>query len=214
MAEFSLMIVYEKREQLRYTSILNLQTAMFRLLRRCRIKLVFSSGFHPQPKMRFPCPLPLGFEGLNEVLEIDIAEKTDTADILQSLHKHTLPGLVFKSIEGFIHQNKNEHFNPHAALYHLKSLSKNPIPRSFVERAERFMNLSIFVKERRGKKYDLRPLVYKLGLIDQSTIMMRLSAQSNLTGRPDEVIEALGFNQFDYLYSRVHFLDENFNKIP
>ncbi len=214
MTELTLRIIYEKRQALRYASVLNLQTVMFRLLRRCRIPLAFSNGFHPQPKMRFACPLPLGFEGLNEVLEIDIAKEIDTAEILQDLREHSLPGLIFKSIDGSTHQNKNERFYPYAALYSLQPFLNCPPPHAFLERVEHFMNLSVFIKERRDKKYDLRPLVLKIDLVDKRSIMMRLSAQPNFTGRPDEVIEAIGFDQFEFLYSRVHFLDENFCKIP
>ena len=51
-------------------------------------------------------------------------------------------------------------------------------------------------RERRGKAYDMRPLIEELSLAEagaeQSVLHMRLSARPSATGRPEEVLEALG----------------------
>jgi hypothetical protein len=48
-------------------------------------------------------------------------------------------------------------------------------------------------RERRGKFYDLRPLVEVLTVdTETSTLQMKLTAREGATGRPDEVLTALG----------------------
>jgi hypothetical protein len=50
-------------------------------------------------------------------------------------------------------------------------------------------------RERRGKSYDLRPLVESLDYDkkdNQDRIIMRLSARERATGRPEEVLDVLG----------------------
>ncbi len=48
-------------------------------------------------------------------------------------------------------------------------------------------------RERRGKFYDLRPLIEALTAdIESSTLQMTLAAREGATGRPDEVLTALG----------------------
>ena len=47
-------------------------------------------------------------------------------------------------------------------------------------------------RERRGKAYDLRPLIERLELVEPGKLSMRLSAREGATGRPEEVLEALG----------------------
>jgi hypothetical protein len=49
-------------------------------------------------------------------------------------------------------------------------------------------------RERRGKPYDLRPLIEHLDLrpSDPPVIRMRLAAREGATGRPDEILAELG----------------------
>ena len=48
------------------------------------------------------------------------------------------------------------------------------------------------IRERRGKTYDLRPLIEELKLEDETKIFMRLAAREGATGRPEEVLDMLG----------------------
>jgi hypothetical protein len=47
-------------------------------------------------------------------------------------------------------------------------------------------------RERRGKMYDLRPLIDELTLLMDDKIFMRLAAREGATGRPEEVLDMLG----------------------
>jgi hypothetical protein len=60
------------------------------------------------------------------------------------------------------------------------------------------------VRERRGKTYDLRPLIRDLGVLDTEDgprLTTRLSQLPGETGRPDELLLAL---ELDPLDVRVH----------
>jgi len=84
------------------------------LFRRAGIGLAMSHGFHPKPRMSFPSALALGIEGLDEVMEVELAEapketsevsKTSevcdvSAEALRSqLTRHAVPGLSFAAVE-------------------------------------------------------------------------------------------------------------------
>jgi hypothetical protein len=47
-------------------------------------------------------------------------------------------------------------------------------------------------RTRRGKEYDLRPLIEELSLQADNTIFMKLTAKEGATGRPEEVLDVLG----------------------
>ena len=47
-------------------------------------------------------------------------------------------------------------------------------------------------RERRGKSYDLRPLIEKIELLSENKILMKLAAREGATGRPEEVLDVLG----------------------
>jgi radical SAM-linked protein len=47
-------------------------------------------------------------------------------------------------------------------------------------------------RTRRGKEYDLRPLIESLRLTPEGKIFMCLAAREGATGRPEEVLDVLG----------------------
>jgi len=72
-------------------------------------------------------------------------------------------------------------------------------------RIDRLLEAQKLERERRGKVYDLRPLILGLEILDIPAIPEQLRMQLSLlpgkTGRPDEVLAEMGF---DPLESRIH----------
>lgn len=58
-----------------------------------------SEGFHPKPRMSFPSALALGIEGLDEVMELELAEPATAESLLAQLTRHAIPGLSFLTVE-------------------------------------------------------------------------------------------------------------------
>jgi len=69
------------------------------------------------------------------------------------------------------------------------------------------------IRTRRKKTYDLRPLILRLEVtdIDESEVglRMRLLAEPGATGRPDEVMEKMGFENTAYLVRRTRLIFSN-----
>jgi len=63
-----------------------------RWLRRAGVRLSMTEGFHPKPRINFLAPLALGIEGLNEVLECDLAEHLTAEELRDRLEQHAPPG--------------------------------------------------------------------------------------------------------------------------
>ena len=66
------------------------------------------------------------------------------------------------------------------------------------------------VRDRRGKTYDLRPLIEELavepGLDGLAVINMQLSIRESATGRPDEVLLAIGLDPFSARIERTELV--------
>ena len=63
------------------------------------------------------------------------------------------------------------------------------------------------MRERRGKPYNLIPLVHVISFIEQEPgIKMRLSALPGATGRPEEVLDELGINLYDVTVNRTNLV--------
>jgi len=67
-----LRIKYSKSEEVRFTSHLDVTRIFERAFRRAGIKLVYSQGFHPHPKMSFGPPLSLGYTSSAEYVDLEI----------------------------------------------------------------------------------------------------------------------------------------------
>jgi hypothetical protein len=90
------------------------------------------------------------------------------------------------------------------AMY--QALILDPVNKADLQdRLDTFLSAESVEKERRGKAYDLRPLVINLTLVETEDGALRIDMHLYLlpgkTGRPDEVIDALGL---DPLAARIH----------
>lgn len=91
-------IRFAKTGLLRWISHRDLARLWERLLRRAALRLSMTEGFHPKPRIAFPSALALGVEGANEVVEIELAELLEPAELLERLRKDDQPGLTIRSV--------------------------------------------------------------------------------------------------------------------
>jgi radical SAM-linked protein len=173
---------------------------------------MYSQGFHPQPKLNMACPLPLGFTSDYEILDawLDV-ENADLSAIALALQKAAPAGIVIQSITFVELSAPSVQAISLAADYQVTPLDDQIIlDPALIE--EKLLQPTSILRERRGKSYDLKPLIRSVNLHPQMAgkakqIDMSLSARDGATGRPEEVILALGLDPFDFLYHRVmlHF---------
>ncbi len=90
---------FAKTDLLRWIGHRDLQRLWERLLRRADLRLSMSEGFNPKPRIGFPSALALGIEGLDEVVEIELAEPIDAETLHQRLAADGQPGLEIRSVE-------------------------------------------------------------------------------------------------------------------
>lgn len=89
---------YSKRGLTRFLGHRDVVRAFHRAFRRAGMKLSYSSGFHPHPKMRFSFPLSLGIESVAEYVDFDLSDShQDVETILKTVEKSLPEG--FKPIE-------------------------------------------------------------------------------------------------------------------
>ena len=60
------------------------------------------------------------------------------------------------------------------------------------QKVNTLMQTASLPRERRGKAYDLRPLIEQMDALKEFKLFMRLSSREGATGRPEEVLDALG----------------------
>lgn len=188
-------IAFAKQGALRYTGHLDLHKLWERAARRAGLPLAYSQGFHPQPKINIAAALPLGFSSRCEVMDMRLQEDIPLAGLREKL-QGTLPtGIHVLSVEQV--EDREPALQTQVASAEYQVTLTEPLDRSELERRiESLLESDALRRERRGKTYDLRPLVEDLSLLphhsDLPTIFMRLSAREGATGRPEEVLDELG----------------------
>ncbi len=81
---------FKKTGYCKYISHLDLVRCMSRAVKKADLPMWYTKGFNPHPYMSFPLPLPLGFEGQNEILDIKLDDKMEN-DMILSLLNENLP---------------------------------------------------------------------------------------------------------------------------
>ncbi len=195
-----LRITFSKSGSLRYTGHLDLHTIWERTVRRAGLPLAYTHGFHPGPRIQLASALPLGFIGVAEIVDLWLDEEQSSDDLnrhyLVLLQPACPPGLTVLSVEPVDEHAPALQTQVTSAEY--EAVLLDPPPPTAAELSTRIQSLlsaPVLPRERRGKPYDLRPLIEALSLGQESgqiALFMRLAARSGATGRPEEVLDALG----------------------
>ncbi len=90
-------LIFEKVGFSRFLSLLDLTRAFTRTFRKFKVPVRYSQGFNPHPKFNILFGLPVGVEGLGEVVELELTEESYDFDSFILESKDFLPeGLKFK----------------------------------------------------------------------------------------------------------------------
>ncbi len=190
-------IVFSKQGALRYTGNLDLHKILERSIRRAELPLAYSQGYHPQPKINLAAALPLGFASCAEVMDIWLND--DVSDVVSPLQASVPPGLTIVGAEPVDEREPSLQSQVIAAEYQVE-ITEAGYGSDLNEKVATVMESESLPRERRGKQYDLRPLIEALtptpyhprgGLPGEEGLFMRLTAREGATGRPEEVLDVL-----------------------
>jgi radical SAM-linked protein len=190
-------VYYAKTDDLRFTSNLDIQKIWERTLRRGHISVMYSQGFHPQPKIQLACPLPLGMTSTAEIMDFWMEAEVSPIEINSRLEKVIPPGIQLQRCELIDLSEPSLQTQVLSTIYRVSSMDGNFEP-SISQKTQALLEQPSLERTRRKKTYDLRPMIESLRLVDQNEgsnfIEMRLSARPGATGRPEEVLDCLGLD--------------------
>ncbi len=92
-------VYFEKLEEMKYISNLDLLRFLERLFKITNIKLEYSKGFNPRPKISFGNPISIGEEAYYEPFDIDLVEDMDSDEILNRLNAKVPKGFKVLQVE-------------------------------------------------------------------------------------------------------------------
>lgn len=199
-----LRLTFAKLGPTRFIGHLDLARTLERALNRARIPLAYTQGYNPRPRMQLAAALPLGFTSECEMVDIWLLEQVEPGAARQAIEAKMAPGIEIIDVMQ-VELSEPALQNRVAEAEYVAKLNKATDRESLTTSIAHFLAAESVVRERRGKQYDLRPLVLSLSLTAGAPgapdVEMRLSMTPGKTGRPDEVLTALGL---DPLVALIH----------
>ncbi|MCB0118089.1 MAG: TIGR03936 family radical SAM-associated protein [Anaerolineales bacterium] len=187
-------ITFTKQGPLRYIGHLDLHRVWERAMRRAELPITYSQGFHPQPKISLAAALPLGFSSRAEVLDVRLNEEIPTEEISARLKDSLPPNIQVTNVEEVDEKLPALQTTVLSAAYDVH-LTETVDGSDLKRKVESLMMTESLIRERRGKTYDLRPLIEMMSVITNADgkvwLKLTLAAREGATGRPEEVLSAL-----------------------
>ena len=191
-------ITFVKQGALRYTGHLDLHKLWERAARRAELPLAYSQGFHPQPKMNMAAALPLGFSSRCEVMDMKLEQDIPLESLPTRLNSTLPSGLQVVDIEQVDERAPALQTQVVSAEYEV-TFTETVDGSELKRKVDSVIESRSIPRERRGKMYDLRPLIEEISLTppplpeeQKVRVFMRLAAREGATGRPEEVLDMLG----------------------
>lgn len=214
-----LRITFAKGEPIKYISHLDLMRTWERSLRRAQVPLAYSEGFNPRPKISIAAPLPVGFTGRGEVMDVMLSRHISPYKFAKRLKPHLPSGLEILSVEEIYLSLPSLPSQMRHAEYRVVVESEE-ILAEIAKRVEQVLSAQSLPRqrERKGKvtEYDLRLLIDDLWIEGREgttcVLGMRLQSDSQATGRPDEVLEAMGLGDVPRSIERTRCVFEGMKK--
>jgi radical SAM-linked protein len=208
-----LRIVFSKDAELKYISHLDLLRVWERALRRARVPLAYSQGFNPRPKLFFAAALAVGCTGRAEMLDLLLEHRVELLKFASSLKEQMPDGIQLGSISEVDLTLPPLPSEVIAAGYEVW-VQAGEATEAVQSRLDGLLAAASIPRSRQrpdgARPYDLRPLVQSLELVgrhgDAVIIRMRLQADAHGTGRPDEVMAALGMTEQVLRMDRVRLI--------
>ncbi len=183
-------VCYSKQDQAKYFGHLELVKILLRAIRRAKIPVKFSEGFHPKPKISFEDPLPIGLESLKENFYLFVPGHVTTQAVLEGLNKQLPDGL--RVIDCQVASAKIDRNAPTLKTY-LVTKKDGSFDEDQIKTFEKSSRVIVEYPRRKGvkKKIDLKEMVLTLTLLAPDRLQVTLRSEPGKTVRPFEVIEKI-----------------------
>ena len=194
MVRHRVRIRFSKQGDLRLIGHLDLIRCFERLFRRAGLRLKMSEGFHPKPRMTFPSALSVGIAGLDEVMEMELAEPSTAEELLSALRQHAPPGLAIRSVAVL----PAEAAKARVCSVCYEVAVPPPCRDGLAQRVAELRSRSscTIVRPHRQTLVDLCKTLEELAL-REDVLSMRLRVESQGSAGPRDVLAALGLTDVE-----------------
>ncbi|MFO8009714.1 MAG: TIGR03936 family radical SAM-associated protein [Dehalococcoidia bacterium] len=190
---------FSRGDEVKYISHLDLMRLWHRALRRAGMPLAYSQGYNPQPRIAIAAPLAVGVTSEAELVDIFMERKVSSSFFERMVGEQLPDGVSILNVRDVWPRLPSLQSRLRFAEYRV--VIESQTARENLEQAigELKSKTSLPWRHSRGEKvheYDLRELIDDIWVVDERegalVLGMRLRNDSRGSGRPDQVLLALG----------------------
>lgn len=198
-------VTFSRGDQLRYITHLDLMRAWERALRRAEIPIAYSEGFSPHAQISLAAPLAVGVTSDAELMDVFLAERVAPRELLRRLADQLPTGLAATAAHEVALALPALQAEVRAAEYEVDVCGGGASgaaidPAATQQAVDAFLAAESVPWEHRRedevRSYDIRALVRSIEVEELPPggvrLRMRLKNDSSGSGRPEQVVAALG----------------------
>ena len=196
---YRLRVKFNRSEQLKFLSHLDLMRLWERALHRAGISPAYSEGFSPHPHISLAAPLSVGVTSRAEIMDIFFDQRLSPEAFREKIAAQLPAGI--EVTEAATVNTLAPSLQSRLRLAEYEVVVEDPCIADLPQRIRDMLAREQFAWHHRrdtGEKYyDLRALIDDLWVVEQKLnigkIGMRLRCDPSGTGRPEQVARALGY---------------------
>jgi radical SAM-linked protein len=198
-----LRVKFSRGEEVKFISHLDIMRLWERALIRAGIKIAYSEGFSPHPRLSLAAPLAVGITSETELLDVFLTGTVSPHWFTDAVRSQLPPGIDITAVQQAGIMLPSLQSQVRMAEYTVNA-EANDGPEDIGLAINRLMAAeSLPWSHRRDtgrREYDLRPLIDDISLVSTENGMhkmfMRLRCDSSGSGRPEQVMLVLGFHSY------------------
>lgn len=209
-----LRITFSRSGRTSYLSHLEMMKSWERVFRRAGWPVAHSQGFNPHPRIFFAAPLAVGVAAEQDIMEVHLEAPVDPESAGGDLQACLPPGLSIVEVVEIDAEALAVQKAIRAAEYlaECPNLSDRSALRAEADRVIAAASVPRErVKDTKTVRYDLRPFIQQLEVMDgdAQSIRMRLRNDAQGAGRADEVLRELGLDPAECRITRTRLVLEH-----
>jgi len=195
-----LRVTFARGEEMKYITHLDLMRFWERALRRAGLPVAYSEGFTPHPQISLAAPLPVGTTSDAELMDVFLTERIMPREFLEKAAEQLPAGIAVVAAEEVGLALPSVQADVRFAEYEVTVSGADRD--DAMRKIEGFLAAATVPWEHRRQEevrsYDIRALVERIDVADgtdgELALRMRLRSDSSGSGRPEQVVAALGLS--------------------
>lgn len=184
-------VIFAREAPARFLSHLDLMATLEYAVRRARLPVELSQGFTPRPRLSLAAPLPLGYLGEREILDLSLHQPVPLDELARRLQAVLPAGLVVIAAEQSVLEGSTA-ARVTGAVYRIEL--HEAVPELDTRIAALLAEETLPTEEVRsdGLRYrDLRPLLRQLCATSDRIRHLEVELSARGTVRPEQILDLL-----------------------